>query len=94
MHCEKTLSQNPPEADVKKMIHELGNKDVSINFQLHQVGNVEGLSLLDEMRKQTEMFSYFVDEIVLLRAACLDGHSKRMSKMTQGHHEIFWRTAI
>jgi hypothetical protein len=83
LYCEKTLPQNPPEADVKKMIHKLRNKDVSIDFRLHQVGNMEGLSLLDEMRKQTEMSSYFVDEMVLLRAACLDDWSQQLEKDEQ-----------
>jgi hypothetical protein len=52
------------------MVDAMRTEEVSIDYKKREVGNVEGLSLLDEFRGQGEMFRSvmsFIDEIVLLR---------------------------
>jgi hypothetical protein len=45
--------------------------EVSIDYKKRKVGNVEGLSLLEEFRRQGEMFRSVMGFI--LRAACMHG---------------------
>ena len=59
------------------MVDSLRTEEVSIDHEKREVGNVKGLSLLEEFRRQDERFNSFIDEIVLLRAACMDDWSQQ-----------------
>ena len=83
------------------MIEELRSKELSIDHERHQIGDVEGLTFLQQMsqmvdriealekqseaskkrshalEKQGDITSAFVEDLVLLRAACLDDWSSQ-----------------
>ena len=72
------------------MIEELRNKELSIDHERHQIGDVEGLTFLQQMsqmvaddrciealEKQGNLSSAFVEDFVLLGAACLDDWSSQ-----------------
>ncbi|KAN0070109.1 hypothetical protein V8E54_011690 [Elaphomyces granulatus] len=78
--CVKDLGKPPQEAEVNSMIEEL-----TIDHNSHQVGDAEGFTFLEQMsqmvdriealEKQSNIPSAFVEDLVLLRAACLDDWS-------------------
>ena len=47
--AQKLLPHDPLKTDIDKMIEELREKDVSINREQRQVGDPEGLSILEEI---------------------------------------------
>ena len=66
---------------------------MSINREQRRVGDPEGLSILEEVatlgdriktiEKKNELVSSFVDDLVLIRAGCLDDWSKQKQEQEE-----------